>query len=104
MPRPDGSPTGQELAEARLRLATLLAAVRVSQDLGATTIQLRSPDGRDCGTFELQEFADDLGRVVHREADVGRHLAAFALAGTRGPCGIRGHAEDCDCGGAGGDR
>ena len=31
-------------------------------------------------------------------------LAKYRQKVPRGPCGIRNHAADCDCGGAGGDR
>lgn len=37
--------------------------------------------------------------------DCGREVARFRVDRTkRGPCGMRNHAADCDCGGAGGDR
>lgn len=65
--------------EARLKLATLLAVIRTSQDLGAVKIQLQDDGGADRGTFEIREFADDLSVVLEREVELGRHLAANGL-------------------------
>lgn len=55
----------------------------------------------------LCELAD-LAAKTHAEA-MGVSLAEYyrdraeSLA-PRGPCGMRNHSADCDCGGAGGDR